>query len=196
MNADARRLERNKSMSYLRASAFICGYLCCLLIASRTRAEETELEPIQIGSPTKLEVFPAQVKLSGKRQRQQLVVTGHYADGTVQDLTRAATYASSATNVAAIENSVLKPVANGTAEITVSAGGQSAKVAVEVVNFDQPDPLSFEQHALAALSKQGCNAGACGRSTQSSMRRRCCAKSMAAGSIRPIRMPACCSPSR
>jgi hypothetical protein len=161
MNADARRWEGKSNMSYLRASAFICGSLLCLAFAVVALAEETTLEPVQVGSPTKLEVFPAQVKLLGNRQRQQLVVTGHYADGTVQDLTRAATYASSAANIATIDNAVLKPVANGSAEITVSAGGQQAKAAVEVVNFEQPDPLSFEQHALASLSKQGCNAGAC-----------------------------------
>ncbi len=121
---------------YLRASAFICG---SLLFAFSAAAADSE--PVQVGTPTKLEVFPPQIKLLGARQEMQLVVTGHYADGTVQDLTRNAEYASSAANIATIENTIVKPHANGTAELTISAGGQQAKVAVEVVNFEQPDPV-------------------------------------------------------
>jgi hypothetical protein len=144
--------------SHLRASAFICGFV---FLFATSELSAAELAPVQVGMPTKLEVFPPQVKLLGARQEMQLVVTGHYADGTVQDLTRSVEYVTSAANVVTVESSVLKPHANGAAEITISAGGQQAKVPVEVVNFEKPDLLSFEYHALAALSKNGCNAGAC-----------------------------------
>ncbi|HTN77949.1 MAG TPA: DUF1549 domain-containing protein [Pirellulaceae bacterium] len=124
-------------------------------------ADEPTREAIQIGSPTKIELFPAQIKLLGNRQRMQLVVTGHYADGSIQDLTTVATYASSNDAVALVSNTIVEPRGNGAAEIVVTAGGQQAKVAIEVANQEQSERISFEYDALAALSKQGCNAGAC-----------------------------------
>ena len=140
------------------ASALLCGLLLSLSTAWLTAAE---LEPVQVGAPVKLEVFPTQVKLSGQRQRQQLVVTGHYADGAVQDLTRVAEFVPSATNIVTIEQAIVRPQANGTTEITISAGGQQVKVPVAVANVEQPDPLSFQYDAMAALTKNSCNSGAC-----------------------------------
>jgi hypothetical protein len=90
-----------------------------------------------------------------------LVVTGHYADGTYQDLTRAAQYSTSNAGVVAVENAIANPQQDGAAEIVVSAGGQEAKAAVEVTAFAATQLVSFEWETLAALSKQGCNSGAC-----------------------------------
>ena len=119
------------------------------------------LETVVVGTPARIEVFPATVKLTGVRQQMQLVVTGHYADGTLQDLTRASQFVSSNPAIAVLEGSVLKPKADGTCEVTISAGGQQTKVAVEVSNQGQPDPVMFETGALVALTKNGCNSGAC-----------------------------------
>ncbi|WP_425619257.1 DUF1549 domain-containing protein [Anatilimnocola sp. NA78] len=138
------------------AFAALCGCSLPMLVA-----DDLPLEPLQIGSPTKLEVQPAAVKLSGKNATAQLVVTGHYADGTVQDLTRAVTIASSNGHLVAVEGSVLRGKGDGNAEVTISAGGQQAKVPVEVIHAATPARLSFEFDALVALSKNGCNSGAC-----------------------------------
>jgi hypothetical protein len=124
------------------------------------RADEP-LEPIQVGSPQRIEVAPASFKLDGLRRKVQLVVTGVYADGTVQDLTRAAQYVSSNPAVASVENAVVRPHQDGSAEITISAGGQTAKATIEVAGQASPQPISFEYEMLAALSKQGCNMGPC-----------------------------------
>ncbi len=123
--------------------------------------QTVSLETVVVGTPARIEVFPATVKLTGARQQMQLVVTGHYADGTLQDLTRASQFASSNPAIAALEGSVVRPKADGAAEIIVSAGGQQAKVVVEVSNHGKPDPVMFETGALVALTKNGCNSGAC-----------------------------------
>ncbi len=123
--------------------------------------QTVSLETVVVGTPARIEVFPATVKLTGARQHMQLVVTGHYADGTLQDLTRASQFASSNPAIATLEGSVIRPQADGAAEIVVSAGGQQAKVAVEVSNHGKPDPVMFETGALVALTKNGCNSGAC-----------------------------------
>jgi hypothetical protein len=137
--------------------------LACWSLASIAAvcADETRLEPIQVGNPVRIEVFPHAVKASGPRGQMQLVITGHYADGRVQDLTRASQFASTADDIAAVEKAVVLPRGNGRAQIAVIAGGRAAIVPVEVAAMAEAQPVSFEFDALAALSKQGCNSGAC-----------------------------------
>ncbi len=120
-----------------------------------------ELEPIQVGQPQRIEVFPPAIKLNGPRRHAQLVVTGVYADGTVQDLTRAAEFPPSDQKVFKLAGTLLNPLADGAAELTVTVGGQTAKVPVEVSGMAAPQPVSFEYDTLAALTKQSCNSGAC-----------------------------------
>jgi hypothetical protein len=120
-----------------------------------------KLEPIVVGQPQRIEIFPTAVKLTGARQQMQLVVTGFYADGTLQDLTRATQFASSNPSAAVVTGSVIHPKSDGVTEVTATVGGQTLKVPVEVLNQGKPDPIAFETGALVALTKNGCNAGAC-----------------------------------
>jgi hypothetical protein len=71
--------------------------LCLLSIAASSplRAEQADsekpappLEPVRVGRPERIEVLPAEVKMNTPLNKVQLVVTGFYADGTVQDLTQ------------------------------------------------------------------------------------------------------------
>ena len=124
-------------------------------------AAEGQLEPIVVGTPQKIEVFPTQIKLDTVRRRMHLIVTGSYADGSTQDLTRSAEFVSANPNVATIEKGVARPKADGQTEIVVRVAGQELKVPVEVANQAKPDPVSFNYGTLVALSKQGCNSGAC-----------------------------------
>lgn len=133
--------------------------LVCAFSSAAALADD--LEPIQVGQPQRIEVFPPAVKLNGPRRQAQIVVTGVYADGTVQDLTRAAEFPAAEQKVFKLEGTQLNPLADGAAELTVTVGGQTAKVSVEVSGMTQPQPVSFEYDTLAALTKQSCNSGAC-----------------------------------
>jgi hypothetical protein len=144
----------------MRTTLLIAG-LAALLASGPVHAEDLKLEPINVGTPARIEVFPAAIKIAGARRKMQLVVTGHYGDGTLQDLTRAAQFATNNAAVAAVENAIAVPKGDGAAEIVVTVGGQEAKIPVEVSGFAAAQPVSFEFETLAALSKQGCNSGAC-----------------------------------
>ncbi len=126
-----------------------------------TPADPSELLPIEPGQVTRLEVFPPQVLLAGQRRHMHLVVTGHYANGDVQDLTRVAKITSANEQVVAVENGVAAPRGNGQTSISIEAGGQQLTVSADVTAFDQADPVSFEYGALIAVSKHDCNSGAC-----------------------------------
>lgn len=141
--------------------ALACGGWLTLAVANEKGPAE-KLETINIGQPQRLDVFPTSIKFTGKRQQIQMIVTGVYADGTVQDLTRVAQFASSNPAVAKVEGSVALPTGDGSAEIQVTVG-QIPPVKISLVASGQtvPEPVSFEYGALAALSKNGCNSGAC-----------------------------------
>src|SRR5436190_19439642 len=73
------------------------------------QADAPALPSANVGIPSRIEVFPPKVMLAGPRSRMQLVVTGHYADGSVQDLTRASQFASTAADIVVVENTVALP---------------------------------------------------------------------------------------
>ena len=114
-----------------------------------------------IGQPVRLEVYPPTIKLTSARQRMQLVVTGHYRDGSTQDLTRVATAETNSPRVATCTNGVVAPAGDGNARVTVRVGGFSADVAVAVSGQAGADPVSFRYAVIPALTQKGCNAGAC-----------------------------------
>ncbi|MCA9114550.1 MAG: DUF1553 domain-containing protein, partial [Planctomycetaceae bacterium] len=118
-------------------------------------------QPSQVDQPAKLEVSPAEVKLHGFRARQQLVLTGFYASDIVRDLTHAATWESSDPNVVKVVGTMLHPTGDGTATVTATAGGLTSTMAVTVTAMGEPSPVSFHDQTQSALTKAGCNMGAC-----------------------------------
>ena len=113
-------------------------------------------------SLTALNVFPGEVQLEGPRAQQRLVVVGTYADGRTWDLTRGATFASSAPACAAVDTQgVLHATGDGQSTLTVTAGGKTATVPVVVKGTKAEPPVSFTREIVPLLTKLGCNQGAC-----------------------------------
>ncbi len=116
---------------------------------------------VVVGNPSGITLEPAKFELSGRRSQQQLLVTGSYGSSEVRDLTTVATLSSSNPNVLAVDGTIARPTGDGTATITVKVGNLQASANVTVKAFTLPAPVSFKNETLAALSKAGCNAGAC-----------------------------------
>jgi hypothetical protein len=114
-----------------------------------------------VGQPASLIVKPDSVTLDGPRARQQLVVTGRYADGSVRDLTPLCEISCEAPDLVALADGYVTAKKNGTSALIVKAGGQTAKVSLTVKDFDKPQPIRFRHEFIAALNVGGCNAGAC-----------------------------------
>lgn len=154
--------RRTSSVFGLAVFAFaLTAFATTRAAAEPVAGGDVALEPVVIGTPERLEVQPASFQLASPQRRMHLIVSGFYADGATQDLSRVAEFKSSNEQVVRIENGIAVPTGDGTAEITVTAGGQTAKTAVTVSNQAQPEAVSFEYGTLVALSKQGCNSGAC-----------------------------------
>lgn len=144
-------------------AALVCGVLASSAWAAEgeTPADPDQLLPIEVGQPTRIEVHPQSFKLTSPRRTMRLVVTGHYANGHVQDLTRVATFRSADEKVLRLEGGIAHPAGNGKTAVLVEVGGQQASVPAEVTGFEQPEPISFAFETLVALSKHDCNSGAC-----------------------------------
>jgi hypothetical protein len=112
------------------------------------------------------EIAPAVVTLEGNFGRAQLIVTERGTNGAVNerstDLTHQASYASSDARVVTVSSSgLLVAHANGSATVTVSAGGVAHSVAVTVKGVVPKPAIDFQEHVMPVLAKAGCNAGAC-----------------------------------
>lgn len=130
-------------------------------VAPRARAEVRPAPRL-----LSLSVLPNPVRLYGPRSLQGLVVTGHYADGSVRDLTAASIGRVSDPSRFALRTDggrrVVRPLANGAGTITLSVpGGPSAVVRVEVRDMEREAPVSFRHEVIPALTKAGCSQGTC-----------------------------------
>ena len=121
-----------------------------------------EFSSLPIASmPESLQVHPAKVELTGKSSRRQLVVTGYDAHKVPQDWTREAVVRCMDESVAEVRDGVVYPKADGVTELVVQVGLLKVKVPVRVSDAEKHRNVAFESEVLVALSKQGCNSGAC-----------------------------------
>ena len=118
------------------------------------------LPPI-LDSPKRLVVYPSQVSLEDSRDRQQLVVTGTDDRQTSRDWTRHASFSTSDPKVAEVRHGVVHPIGDGDAEIVIAIGDRRQTIPVHVSKVTNKRKIEFESELLVALSKQGCNSGAC-----------------------------------
>jgi hypothetical protein len=114
---------------------------------------------------TKLEVQPATVELKTPFEYRQLLITGVTAAGERVDLTRQAHYTAPAFLKVSPRGQV-RPVADGTGDVTFAAAGLSGSVAVKVSGQKDKVQVSFTRDVMPALSRLGCNAGTCHGSAQ------------------------------
>lgn len=117
--------------------------------------------PATIPGPQTLSVYPSEIHLDAQRARQQLVITGRDAQGDIRDWTRFAHLSVAHPELAEIRQGVVYPLAAGQTELIVQVGAsrQSAPLNIELPTT--PRRVDFESEVLVALSKQGCNSGAC-----------------------------------
>ena len=155
---NAQTTRRNGQQLFLCAGIFA---LTLVLAVPAARADDETPAVDELGTPTSIALEPAAVTLNGKRAQQRLIVTGSYGSEHVRDLTHLVQYGSSDSGIVRIEEGIARPVANGTAQIVAAVGGLAAVVPVTVTDIDQPAPVSFHNDTLAALTKAGCNMGAC-----------------------------------
>jgi hypothetical protein len=149
------------SFSPHRLSILVAGLVLYGSLNLAAQAPDVSSKADLLAGLKRLDVQPTTLALTGPRDMRQLIVTGHFADGTVRDLTGACDYSLADAVATVLSDGLIRPVKNGTTSLTIKAGSQTAKVDVAVHDFDQPKPVGFRHDVIAALNVGGCNAGAC-----------------------------------
>jgi len=127
--------------------------------AKKTTAKSSGARPV--GTVAGLTLLPAETILDGSYSFQTLSAVAKSPDNSERDLSGGAAFSSSNPSVVKVSNGVAYPVGDGTAEITVSVGGRSAKSKVVVKNSRTDAGLSFENTITPILVKNGCVGSGC-----------------------------------
>ncbi|MCD6052308.1 MAG: hypothetical protein K0Q55_3726 [Verrucomicrobia bacterium] len=124
-----------------------------LLAAGSLSAKEAKLVDVKI--------YPPDINLSTKRDRQSFLVHASYDNGTTRDVTAKAKISLGNAALGKIENFTVYPVADGETELKVSFEGQKLSVPVKVTKAQEERPISFALDVMPVFMKSGCNAGSC-----------------------------------
>ncbi|MBI1900612.1 MAG: DUF1549 domain-containing protein [Planctomycetia bacterium] len=109
----------------------------------------------------KLEVFPPDVQLTTKADRQTYVVMATTPDGVTQDVTAQATVTPANAALVKIEKATVYPVADGETTLAVAFGGQTVSVPVVVKEAAADRAISFKLDVMPVFMRTGCNTGSC-----------------------------------
>jgi hypothetical protein len=112
--------------------------------------------------PDRMSIEPPETVLDGRRDSAQLIVTGHYAGGSVRDLTHEVAWTTSDPSILAVgAGGRIEPRGDGQAEVSARLGPREARAVVLVRNAGKAHPRQFAHEVLPALTRAGCNMGAC-----------------------------------
>ncbi len=115
-----------------------------------------------VGTPAELVVSSPEVSLVGPRAAHQLILTGKYSNAQTRDLTPVATATVEPAGIVEVQQGLfLRGRKDGTATVTLTAGGKTATVKVTVKDSAAATPPSFRHDVVAVLNVGGCNMGAC-----------------------------------
>lgn len=112
-------------------------------------------------APTRVESFPNAIALHRARDVQRIAVTGYDPSNTPRDWTERAHYTIADPTIARWENGRVVPIRNGQTSLSIELAQHSLTVPISVGAVETPSRIEFENEVLVALSKQGCNSGAC-----------------------------------
>ncbi len=133
-------------MRFLLASLLLCGLASVSPVAAQSA----------------LSIQPAEVKLSGPRDEQRLIVTARDVKGQLRDATREGKFASANVTVASVDaHGIVRPIADGRTTITIDVNGVKTSVPVAIEKAAADVPVSFTREIEPILTKVGCNGGAC-----------------------------------
>ena len=125
----------------------------CAALLSANAKETRQLADVK--------VFPPEVNLQTRQDRQSLVVQAIYSDGATRDVTSEATISLADKAVARLEKQTLTPLADGKTQLEVKFDGKAVKVPVQVDKAKDTRGVSFRLDVVPVFSKAGCNSGNC-----------------------------------
>lgn len=134
----------------------VCGLLLSITALGSMNAAARDVPNIAAADGS-LRVWPERIEFADAFARRQLLVS---RGG--RDVTRDASYHITPPEVARVSpRGFIEPLADGHATLTVTAGGQSCDIPLDVHGLAQVRAVDFATEIVPLLSRFGCNAGGC-----------------------------------
>lgn len=113
------------------------------------------------GNVTDLVVEPTHIELEAPGRYAQVVAMAGFSNGVKVDVTGRATFKFSEPVATISSTGFVTPAKDGHAMLTVSLGGRSANIDIQVANFDKAPVPDFVRDIAPIIARAGCNAGTC-----------------------------------
>lgn len=139
----------------MRPQSWFQTLLCLMAVATATVTSADDSVAV-----VKIQTSPDRLVLSNLRDARSVLVYGQAADGTILDLSDSAKRTAGGPQITVDKEGYVTPIAVGTTELIVSAGGQTVKIPVEVKEVSAT-PTDFIRDVEPILAKVGCNMGTC-----------------------------------
>ena len=108
-----------------------------------------------------VKVFPPNVDLKTKQDRQSVVVQAIYADGVTRDVTAQSAFVFGNKALVRMEHNTIFPVTDGQTDLQVKFEGRTLTVPVTIAEAKVERPISFKMDVMPVFMKAGCNTGGC-----------------------------------
>jgi hypothetical protein len=119
------------------------------------------LAPSLIANAAEIQLLPESLSLNGPEATHRLIVQTKTDNSLGAQIQEGVTLQSADPKIVEIVEGVVIPKSNGKTTITATVGEMNSSIAVTVKEMDKPFTWSFRNHVQSALSKSGCNMGAC-----------------------------------
>ena len=108
-----------------------------------------------------LAVYPSEISLRTKRDRQQIIAVATTADDVTIDVTDAIKTQLKNSAIARLDHRTLLPMANGETQLEAEYAGHKVVVPIKVDGADSDRLVSFKMDVMPIFAKAGCNTGSC-----------------------------------
>jgi len=149
----------------MKRQVLVCIALALAINLPPARAAETVSKSVSAPRPAlplirSLKIEPASLTLDDGRDERRILIFGESTTGQRFDLTDEAELKSDSPAIEIENTAYIRARKQGSAEVTISAGGLKTKLAVSVKEAAVPE-IHFVRDVQPVLSKLGCNAGTC-----------------------------------
>ncbi len=134
---------------------FLYSLALFLSLAAISTAQEAEPKLVSIS------VYPPDIHLETKVDRQAYIVVATREDGVTFDVTKTAQAKLASDAVAKIENFVFLPIADGQTTLEVEHAGLKATATVDVKKAAEDRAISWHLDVMPVFMRGGCNTGSC-----------------------------------
>jgi len=110
---------------------------------------------------TSIAVYPADIHLTSKEDRQSFIVVATRDDGVTHDITKEATLKVANPAMARLDGNRVHPLADGQTTLDIEYKGQRTASTIEVKNAQSETAVSFHLDVMPVFLRAGCNTGSC-----------------------------------